>query len=1159
MYFAPRTSGDGPVAEHDGSAGIPGADDDGDQNLAASMMTLIGIGVKQLAICILSIIAVWRFIQIQAVFVLHRIQARFGRYDFAGETGRISLHYDSHYGQFWENEEVGDETLHGVNTMVESIGGLMQPGGVPGLLDEPDEMIHESNFRHTNSYRADGLFGPEETAALRLTDRDAGALGQRSVVKNLASFNLRDNTQAATVREQFTTTSFDRNEFGFSYWPTRPWEFNDIFNDGGALPTTRRFPPAFGPGRITSRHELLPTLPGSGNPACNFASTNPAANVTDPFRPVVRRLLTIDLSRNSGGIGGGRMFPQHRLDINRLLVNFDQNGNPVYRELMPHPVIDPSATDSTPPYLGDPGDPARPLYHGNAVTGQSYYDRNTDGIDLMDPQIPQQGSFRPVPLSACSTNKFAQEAWARHDRQRLARDIYVLLYTLSGLDPTAGDTRNFVDIGHDLAQNDGGMPPVYEVRRKLREMAQFAVNYVDALDRDDVITRFEFDYNLTDGWDIPATSASDEPDLDPDPNTDSYGVVYGVEAVSLTLSETLVIRAADQPSDYGTTLHRDNDGPDEHRFLYIELRNNSPLQQPLLTDSWRIARVDRDANVVQAAVSFKGTLADSKSVSGGGNFLIATCDDGVTNSGGDTIPADFYADFTGDNKLEAFAPVFTSVTPQLTVDDKSKIPTAASDLDLHADDPAHTNYYTWLNGGRLAEALPAGSMSSTLSFDLVLQRRRNLYGGGFGESDWIEVDRVKVDQPYVFDPDSNGGSDDQTSVRDELLGRTAPDRLGIWSFERPEPFAGEVSTPHNSGNGPHTYPTHTLEPVGSSTKEEPNAALVGPSFSAIWQPHFNRDFASLAELMSVPLYGYRNDVNSETIQPSVVSPLDGPLKNLAETIMGGLELTGHKTAERRFLYPDSSVAGVPSNVENNRWFRILSLLEVPLEDGRTLDNLVTVKRRQPGKVNLNTLVHETVFAGVMDDPAFNARNPANWQGGGGVRLTDDLINSYNRFDEFLKARDGIDALSGRSLPGIPGSRPFKPLGAVGTSPADSVNDTVFRVSPSSASPQYRLFSATDASALDADPHTEKRLMGKIANLTTTRSHVYAMWISYQMHDCHVVSDGTNSALQIGAVAEDFPMKRMFCLVDMSRLEEAYDPVTNTFDYRKFIIYEQPLP
>ena len=111
---------------------------------------------------------------------------------------------------------------------------------------------------------------------------------------------------------------------------------------------------------------------------------------------------------------------------------------------------------------------------------------------------------------------------------------------------------------------------------KLRQMAQFAVNLVDAMDSDNVITKFEFDKNLGNGWNLmtmPFTfSATSDPasadattltaavltkeGMYPD-DTSNRGVVYGVEAQPLTFSEVLAVRSQKLPGDHAATQFDD--------------------------------------------------------------------------------------------------------------------------------------------------------------------------------------------------------------------------------------------------------------------------------------------------------------------------------------------------------------------------------------------------------------------------------------------------------------------------------------------------------------------------------------------------------------------------------------------------------------------------
>ena len=87
-----------------------------------------------------------------------------------------------------------------------------------------------------------------------------------------------------------------------------------------------------------------------------------------------------------------------------------------------------------------------------------------------------------------------QEWLARYDRQRLARDIYTLLYLTGG----GNDAINYATASN---QPVAGVRPVY-TDDQFREMAQFAVNLVDALDPDTNITVFEYDKDLSNGWNL---------------------------------------------------------------------------------------------------------------------------------------------------------------------------------------------------------------------------------------------------------------------------------------------------------------------------------------------------------------------------------------------------------------------------------------------------------------------------------------------------------------------------------------------------------------------------------------------------------------------------------------------------------------------------------
>ena len=93
----------------------------------------------------------------------------------------------------------------------------------------------------------------------------------------------------------------------------------------------------------------------------------------------------------------------------------------------------------------------------------------------------------------------------------MARDLYVMLYMFGG----GQDSVNYATTSNTLPAAPG-LPatcPVYQ-DWQLAEMAQFAINIVDSLDRDDTISMFEYDKNLADGW-----------NLDDDPITAEHATV----------------------------------------------------------------------------------------------------------------------------------------------------------------------------------------------------------------------------------------------------------------------------------------------------------------------------------------------------------------------------------------------------------------------------------------------------------------------------------------------------------------------------------------------------------------------------------------------------------------------------------------------------------
>ncbi|HEY2253587.1 MAG TPA: hypothetical protein VGH74_21075, partial [Planctomycetaceae bacterium] len=467
-----------------------------------------------------------------------------------------------------------------------------------GVVDEPDEMVSLGAYVQSN----DQFLTIDDTAALQLlsaTDYNT-AVGQ-SRVRQLASWNFELNVRAAQIRQRFTTASSDRRNHGFAAalnttgtTGNRAWEYGV----GSITPNwdgtgTNQFPPMVIQTTASSNlgNSMDNQVPANyDTPNANnqlngvTASGTPVTGATaaEPFRLELAALIGAKLNNAPwNGIsynGGFKTAPfqfrtaslgvtpwhqQLRYNINRFLTvadpafNFGISGqqnqqNPLkFRELTPHPTaLEWAALSST----------AAATAVGGSPTGSFLSD-----------------------AANFSGNPALQEYWARRDRQQMARDLYVMLYMFGGGQDTT--------VGGNTAQNyatTSNKGPAYTLYQpwQLAQMAQFAVNVVDSLDRDDTITAFEYDIDLSDGWNL------DDNPFTIDTSADRL-VVYGVEAQQLAFNEALVIASMRVPLTM-TTNYKDHpatlfdDSIQDRTFSYLELYNVSPNTVPVNNQNWQI-------------------------------------------------------------------------------------------------------------------------------------------------------------------------------------------------------------------------------------------------------------------------------------------------------------------------------------------------------------------------------------------------------------------------------------------------------------------------------------------------------------------------------------------------------------------------------------------
>ncbi len=823
-------------------------------------------------------------------------------------------------------------------------GGVMNQTQLYSLLDDPAESVLEPS----QYSQSDHVFDVDEMQGLFLSDTDFSNVGAASRLRDLLLGNFNYSNRRAQIRQRFTTISFDRKNFGVVPSPNRPWEFNaDVNNDG-----SYEFPPVFVPSAAKDANNTF----SLGN--ATFANGNGFTVYSEPFRPELRGLLTVE-SRTSETLPFGTnqltLRPQQKLNLNRYLTSV--GGYLEYRHLTPHPA--------------DPGTAVIPtmiqIMGTDGYPGVKGTDDNSNGIvdDLGELGASGSDDLTPSNVGAF-TSAAVQEFWARRDRQILARDVYVLLYTLGGGQNAPVTYADITGAGTP-AYGDNSTRALYS-DAQCAEMAQFAVNYVDAVDRDDVITIFEYDKNLgyntvagkiSHGWDLgdnpypydvnnpTAIGGDDNPNM---PKADK-GVVFGIEMQQLTISEALIIGTSAGFASPGTnknaTTYDDRNFTDsptygtsaKGRFYsYVELRNTSPFTVNFgntataqtkdgsgnlqTNESWRI----RVVNSTTPTTTYRIVSLRAKGSTGipaGSLFTIGSRSGiDVYTSGGttNTRPSDFRVDYTDANAgpYTTIAPASPIVAGQATA---ASDPGPGCNLDLvipTGTQPQASNdnqYFLLADGSN--NALPMTPANDPPA--LVDDTFETSVGGGAVPLTFILERRVHPNRSTKDSAGTFGDTDNpwvqidqMSSVPVQLFPLQAGDTPAIVasylpnlkSDERAQPLLRYTST---GGLGESQYggaSTNQLNTVGAINSKSPSP------FTA-WQPHFDRDLASAIELFSIPLYGpdllttLLGQSLSQNMNQSGTQVLPNPLPSATSMSgLSGLALGTELTAAKKFLRPD---------------------------------------------------------------------------------------------------------------------------------------------------------------------------------------------------------------------------------------------------------------
>lgn len=1096
------------------------------------------------------------------------------------------------------------------NVGLRTASGFIYPANLAGyLIDDPGETLLDPE--NARDQVTDSIFGANETAFLHLDQNTVDGNGIVSRLLSLVPANFKDDASAEERRKRFTTVSSDPKAYSLSVDRMRRWEVG--IASGYGADRQRVFPPYFRSGGVFH----------------------------DPFRPEARGLLQQTQFQLPNGQPLGVADRNNvqslvrKLSVNHVaaaLPAASPNASPRYllRPLTPHPTGLSADALPTPQVRDLQGNVQAP---GTARPYFGFSDLWLQNSGLATSQIASppaafvDGSGNPYPAAM-------QEWHARRDRQNMARDIYTLLYMLG--DANANPTVNPVTTSN--APDASGVRPVYS-DEQLIEMAQFAVNLVDAMDPDDTVTCFVFDTDLSDGYTLNDDGYTNPiPPSDPDPMVDSdgdgdptndleatnidvaggRGIVYGVESQKLTFAEALAVFArrytqgSGGPRDHDATEWDDS----AHRdFVYVELQNMTPWTIPM-NGSWSVVcepnvgpKADpMDANGIPIVRSL--TIVDpGKTVQPGATFTIGTAgDDRSLGASGDPLPepswmnvdpnlgatggaatytriapaaGDLSAGFDGMKAAENLYRVnaFDATRPwgdgeKYDVDEFGQPKPAGVWLDLGPEDPSadEDDEPRWL----VANSNDANGNPAQVTFRL--RRRLNLnrlpptqetsdaHSAIQRDNPWIEVDSITVPLRIFNLTDTT----DAASVQAEL-------EQDIVSSKRRQPLDRQDLI---TGQGQRAIGQYQQNNLGGYHPDDLTTAVA----DVLVQAHYDRSFASLADVLNVPLYG-PNDLTRRL--PS----FDGT----AGTEIAAVD-NKHQIAGKRVLFPelpgvyDPPVTG---DAAKNLWYRILDFVEVPSKYGDTdgwdwfihyagpsprgPNSQENLRLRDFGKLNLNTMRHPQVLAGLLDDPrVFGVAANAF----GAVTLPAVNGESRDWWISMLQSRDGIDGYYAQPpfnqsliLPGVPSANPFKSFSTLSTwtntaVPPPGFNQTLLRSMPGDTDRGRRsLFELGNAVAApaagtvgsDAEFATRYRLLGKVLNHGTTRSNTYVCFLTCDFYEAtgldHDGDPNTPDVYQIGAKLEadsanpDEPRYRGVFIIDRSKalemLEKRDLPPTDT--------------
>jgi hypothetical protein len=716
-------------------------------------------------------------------------------------------------------------------------------------------------------------------------------------------------------------------------------------------------------------------------------------------------------------------------------------------------------------------------------------------FDPADPTLP----YKNTPVSGfagrfdsdqmTSGPIYTQFLAAQTARQQLASDIYRRLLMVTGVPAVAAGT--------EANPSDTDLMP-------RRWLAQLAVNIVDFIDEDEISTPFNF-YTSQDAL----GNASYNPNAaGTNPEQFRYWV-YGTELPRVVLNEILV-----ETNDV-------KNKPSNQVRAYAELFNT--MSAPPDASSQPL-----DSSVIQLYVPPSGSLtgfapyriavADTTTTGTAGAPLLQLTDashnDNVLGSpntvrtqtsDGTTPGTDFAVSTVGTVASPGTPSVPNSIAPQ------GYYMVAPPSL----SGPTRVDYNQWIasptpipaSGGTipLLQCTPsAGNPGMQYSFS---DSNFNWSIGGTPISDntnGVTILLRRLANPYLPRTGTDAAPDPANPyiTVDYMDGVVPNNQIATYNSRgKMQPFAADKTqvAPQT------TYAQTTAGPGGGKVTHSFTATNqpAPASGNYDWLVHLDRQLVSPMELLQVSLYH--------------------PHELTHQFIDSGSNKYGHTKV----------VGAVPWFDPQYRIYRAFEFL-----DTHSRMAGVSPFGRIPGKVNINTIWDKEIFYALCD-----AQTSNHFTGAGG-----DVDTIWTNFVNQRTPNLATTGVSPADLPlfnmsvgNIP-ANPADPLAPNGL----SVNNTF--LGPNPGDPTKRLFEPPSATTapLNGHPWFRYELMNKISNNITTRSNVFAVWITVGFFQ---VTDDTAMPVklgaEIGATQSQNIRHQMFAIVDRSNMVIAPSVATLT--------------